>query len=73
MMMLGYMIGVSKKFRLTYRQGHKVKGQGQTCNYVKTRAFTPSKYKSRPRLIQIPGLTLTLSFDPDLRLTSASH
>ena len=43
------------------------------CPCLKTRAFTPSKYKSRPRLIQIPGLTLTLSFDPDLRLTSASH
>ena len=68
------------KNRTPVHDAHKVKypmhGAWQTpVHYARegTRAFTPSKYKSRPRLIQIPGLTLTLSFDPDLRLTSASH
>ena len=34
-MILSYMIGIIEMLKLTQGQGHKVKGQGQICNYVK--------------------------------------
>ena len=30
-----HMIGIDEMLKLTKGQGHKVKGQGQICNYVK--------------------------------------
>ena len=35
-MILANMIDTNEMLKLTLGQGHKVKGQGQICNYVKT-------------------------------------
>ena len=34
-MMLKHMISIDKMLMLTQGQGHKVKGQGRICNFVK--------------------------------------
>ena len=38
-MMLMHMISIDKMLMLTQGQGHKVKGQGQICNFVKRRVW----------------------------------
>ena len=35
-MILAHMIDINKILKLTLGQGHKVKGQGQICSFVKT-------------------------------------
>ena len=35
MMILTYIIDIDEMFKLTKGQGHKVKGQGHICMYVK--------------------------------------
>ena len=37
--MLMHMISIDKMLKLTQGQGHKVKGQGQICNFVKKNVF----------------------------------
>ena len=36
LMILTYITNIGKIFELTLGQGHKVKGQGQICSFVKT-------------------------------------
>ena len=38
-MILTHMIDINKTEKLNQGQGHKVKGQGQICNFVKIRVL----------------------------------
>ena len=39
LMILTHMIGIDETLKWTQGQGHKVKGQGQICNFVKIRVL----------------------------------
>ena len=38
-MILAHMVDINEMLKLTLGQGHKVKGQGQICNFGKIRVF----------------------------------
>ena len=67
MMILTYMIDIDKILKLTLGQGHKVKGQGNICSYVKL-LFS---YKSWTDDSILMILTYLIDIDETLNLTQS--
>ena len=66
-MILTYIIDIDKTVKLTQGQGHKVKGQGHICNYVKL-LFS---YKSWTGNSILMIFTYLIDIDETLKLTQS--
>ena len=62
MIVLWHLINIIELLKLTQGKGHKVKGQGQICNYVKTTI----NYRKLP---ENTIMTLTYIINGTLKLT----
>ena len=65
LMILGHMVYIDETLKLTQGQGHKVKGQGHICNYVKLLL----SYKSWTGDCILMILTYLIDIDETLKLT----